>query len=358
MFKCCYEIIYRIKKCFHKYSTVSFNDTDEKTLLKKNRNLKIYQISSSNKFVPQGDFTKMENYDIFYSFLQKPLVKIYIEEIFRPNKEIKSFQIEKVRGIYNQIKNDLEELFKRLGMTLFIPKEIYKLVTFSFDLTGNPATEDDLDAYTPLFLMEWWIYGKSFIKQSKLDKIILLHDIKHVTSEKTQDRAGCPDYNNTRSIILSVKETNIAYIRIVLHHEFFHYIDYADDFSYDDDGWEELNEEGFTYGEGGDTEREWIKLEKDAIGFINHYSTSALEEDRAEIYQYLISCPDEALNNNDYIVSNKAKRMQEFLNTFDKKGIGNPKNNFWANLIDFRKNYIYKEPVFQGNVFNIDKECK
>ena len=77
-------------------------------------------------------------------------------------------------------------------------------------------------------------------------------------------------------------------MRIVLHHEFFHYIDYADDQSYDDDEWEGLNQKGFKYGNGGDSEREWVKLDKNTRGFINHYSTTALEEDRAEIYQYLI----------------------------------------------------------------------
>ena len=86
----------------------------------------------------------------------------------------------------------------------------------------------------------------------------------------------------------------------------------------------------------GDIKRELIKLEKNVIGFINHYSASALEEDRAEIYQCLISCPDEALNNNDIIVSKKAKRIKKFLNEFDKKGIDEEKIIYWANLIDYR----------------------
>ena len=139
-------------------------------------------------------------------------------------------------------------------------------------------------------------------------------------------------------------------MRIVLHHEFFHYIDYADDQSYDDDEWEGLNQKGFKYGNGGDSEREWVKLDKNTKGFINHYSTTDMAEDRAEIYQYLIGCPDEALNNKDIIVRKKAKRIYDFINNFDKVGIGNIKNYFWSNLIDFRKQYPYKEQVFQGNI--------
>ena len=180
---------------------------------------------------------------------------------------------------------------------------------------------------------------------------IFIHNIEYTNSEYTQERAGCPEYETSKSITFAIHERNLAYIRIVLHHEYFHYIDYADDFNYDDDGWDELNQKGFEYGDGGDSEREWIKLEKNQIGFINHYSTTALEEDRAEIYQYLISCPDEALNNNDIIVSKKAKRIQNFLNNFDKEGVGNSKTNFWANLIDYRQKYEYKEKVFQGNIF-------
>ena len=283
-------------------------------------------------------------------FLKKPLVKIYIEEIFLPNKEIKSFQISKIKGIYEQIKEDVTALLDRLNMELYIPKSRYDLSTDFFDITSNPATSTDLDLYTPLFMLEWWIYPKKFIQKANIKTITLVHDIEMTTNSYTQPRTGYPDYKNTKSIIYATHETNFAYMRIVLHHEFFHYVDYSDDQSYDDDGWEKLNQKGFKYGKGGDTEREWVKLDKEIKGFINHYSTTDLAEDRAEIYQYLIGCPDEALNNRDEIVSKKAKRIQNFINDFDKEGIGNIKNNFWANLIDFRKKFPYKEQVFQGNI--------
>ena len=311
----------------------------------------IIQKSSTNDFNLQGDFTKLENYDLFEKFIKIRLVKIFIEEIFRPNKEIKTFQIEKIKGIFKKIEKLLYELFSRLDIELNIPSETFYLESSTFKLNGKPASDSDLDCYTPLLFMEFWIYGKSFIKNSKLKTINLLHNIIYTDSDGTQDKKGFPDYDGSKSLTYAINEQNLAYIRIVLHHEFFHYIDYADDSSYEDDGWEKLNQKGFEYGEGGNSERVWIKLEKNQKGFINHYSTTALEEDRAEIYQYLISCPDEALNNNDIIVSKKAKRIQKFLNNFDKDGVGNYKNNFWANLIDYRQKYVYKEKVYQGNIF-------
>ena len=351
MAKCCSFLVktFKLENCLKNY--IQFVD-EEDSNPPKQTNIVIIQKSSTNEFNLQGDYTKLENYDLFKKFLKIPLVQIYIEEIFRPNKEIKSFQLEKIKGIYNKIEKLLHELFSRLNIDLNIPSSKFYFSCPSFDLECEPATNADLDCYTPLLFMEFWIYGKSFIKKSNLKRINLVHNISYINSEYTQDREGCPEYETSKSITFATHERNFAYIRIVLHHELFHYIDYADDFSYDDDGWEKLNYKGFEYGEGGDSEREWIKLEKHQRGFINHYSTTALEEDRAEIYQYLISCPDEALNNNDIIVSKKAKRIKEFLNNFDKNGVGNEKCNFWNNLIDYRQKYVYKEKVFQGNVFH------
>ena len=354
MSKCIFLLFNRMNECVRKTFLFDdnsyYNHEDETVSLKGSSSFKIIQKSSTNEYVPHGDYTKMENYDIFKKFLNRPLVKIYIEEIFLPNKEIKSFQISKIKGIFNQIKGDIKSLLDRLGMDLYIPDSKYNLSTDFFDLSSNPATSTDLDLYSPLFMLEWWIYPKKFIEKANIKRITFVHDIEFTTNSYTQSRTGCPDYKNTKSLIFATHETNFAYMRIVLHHEFFHYVDYADDQSYDDDGWEKLNQKGFKYGNGGDSEREWVKLEKDIKGFINHYSTTDMAEDRAEIYQYLIGCPDEALNNKDIIVRKKAKRIQNFINTFDKDGIGNIKNNFWANLIDFRKKFPYKEPVFQGHI--------
>lgn len=353
MTKCISLMFNRMNECIRKTflrEDDSYHTHEDEAVSLKNPTFQIIQKSSTNEYAPHGDYAKMENYDIFKKFIKKPLVKIYIEEIFLPNKEIKSFQISKIKGIYNQIKDDIKELLDRLNMDLYIPDSHYTLSTDFFDISCNPATSTDLDLYSPLFMLEWWIYPKKFIQKANIRRITFVHDIEFTTNSYTQSRTGCPDYKNTKSIVYAIHETNFAYMRIVLHHEFFHYVDYADDQSYDDDGWEKLNQKGFKYGKGGDSEREWIKLEKNVTGFINHYSTTDMAEDRAEIYQYLIGCPDEALNNKDTIVRKKAKRIQSFINNFDKDGIGDIKNNFWANLIDFRKNYPYKEAVFQGNI--------
>jgi hypothetical protein len=152
-------------------------DQDSSPKNKNSQKIIIIQKSSSNNFNVQGDYTKLENYDLFKKFLSVPLVQIYVEEVFRPNKEIKSFQLEKINGIFKKIESLLYQLFTRLGLELVIPRSKYNLKSLSFDIDGDPPTQSDLDCYTPILFMEFWIYGKTFIKKSKLKKIILLHNI-------------------------------------------------------------------------------------------------------------------------------------------------------------------------------------
>ena len=71
---------------------------------------KISKIKESNYFKKEN-FTQRNH--LLKKFLNRPLVKIYIEEIFLPNKEIKSFQISKIKGIYNQIKDDIKSLLNK-----------------------------------------------------------------------------------------------------------------------------------------------------------------------------------------------------------------------------------------------------
>ena len=345
--KCCKKKLFNNNNNNFIPLQTSISQQNEPPNFKYNK-LKILQLTSNNEFLPQGIYENMENHDILKSFLSKPLVQTYFNELFRPNKNIKTFQYQKIKGIFTEMKSDMDALFKRFKIKYKIPSSKFKIKTFSYKIESNPCENEDLDMFIPLFFLEFLIYPKSFIKNSKIKQIIFVHDIQFTTPFYSQERAGCPEYQQTKSLILAAAERNFLYIRIVMHHEFFHYVDWIDDNSYEDEVFEKLNEPNFKYGNGGEFEREWIKLDKGTKGFINHYSTTGLEEDRAEIYQYLIGDPDEALNNKDEIVRKKVKRIQEFVNKFDPNGMGNKSNNFWGNLIDFRRKFVYREQVYQG----------
>jgi hypothetical protein len=126
-----------LNQCIKHYINLN-DDQDSSPKNKTSRKIIILQKSSSNNFTFQGDFTKLENYYLFQKFLSIPLVQIYIEEVFRPNKEIKSFQIEKIKGIFKKIENLLYQLFTRIGLELVIPEAKSSLKSISFDIEGDP----------------------------------------------------------------------------------------------------------------------------------------------------------------------------------------------------------------------------
>jgi hypothetical protein len=83
-----------------------------------------------------------------------------------------------------------------------------------------------------------------------------------------------------------------GFIKRTLHHEFFHFVDFAEDDRLDEDRpWSSLNPPGFLYGSGG------ASMQNDPgagqpgeslTGFVNRYATSGLAEDKAEVYASLI----------------------------------------------------------------------
>ena len=53
-------------------------------------------------------------------------------------------------------------------MELKIPEAKYYLSTDTFEITCSPASQRELDIYTPLLMLEWWIYPKKFIQKIKI----------------------------------------------------------------------------------------------------------------------------------------------------------------------------------------------
>ena len=203
----------------------------------------------------------------------------------------------------------------------------------------SPSSTNDLDFYMPLFLFEILLYPKSFIKNSKINSFTFINSLNFVTPDYQQYRAACPEYYKTKSLYLCTKERSPVYIRTVIHHEFFHYVDFIDDGTYDEPKWNKLNYPGFKYGKGGAYEREWKPLDPETKGFLNFYSTTGIEEDKAEVFQYLMSFPEEAFAYKDMIINNKIYYMANFLRDFDTDGMGLPENDFFTNLTKHRKTF-------------------
>jgi hypothetical protein len=106
-----------------------------------------------------------------------------------------------------------------------------------------------------------------------------------------------------------------SYALQVVSHEYWHYLDYIMEgsYDYDDSKWRACNTSGFTYGAGGVTAYDPDSGYKPAFhpksGFITAYSTYGIEEDRAEMFGWLISKPSSVKNLKDSRINCKIKRL-------------------------------------------------
>lgn len=198
-------------------------------------------------------------------------------------------------------------------------------------IDGKAADEGALRAYAPLFVAEFALYPVELVRKARLKRVVLCGEL----SFAGQRRNAIPDWaNDTLYLDVSRGADNKTYLRKVIHHEFFHIIDYRDDGRvYQDERWAALNPTGFTYGSGGRTVqylRTTSVLTTEYPGFLNHYSTTGVEEDKAEVFANLIVDPtyidDRAAQ--DRVIRAKVARMKELLAEFCPE----MDDRFWAQV--------------------------
>lgn len=187
------------------------------------------------------------------------------------------------------------------------------------EIGGKDADRDDLDEYIGLFAKEFSFYPPALVKRTKLTTVVLCRDL----SFAGQLRSAIPDFeHDTLYLDVSRAKDNKTYQRKVLHHEFFHIIDYEDDGSvYEDKDWAALNPPGFKYGDGGKNaqeNRETSVLTDKYPGFLNHYSTTGVEEDKAEIFTHLFvdAAYLDGRSAQDPVLAKKVKAMKHLLAKF------------------------------------------
>ena len=164
---------------------------------------------------------------------------------------------------------------------------------------------------------------------------------------KNQSRKAIPVHHNG-TLYIDPKPEIIYYLQDVFHHELFHIldlrlgqngsggVDWLRHGTFKDSIWENLNNKNFSYGNGGAFNRHesmFISIQTtddDSVvgGFLNKYSTTAVEEDKAEVYAALIRYPDSLFFSEDPIIQSKAKELQRRLQNFYPE----MDDAFWAEL--------------------------
>lgn len=218
-----------------------------------------------------------------------------------------------------QLPSKLDDIAKKFQINIVTSNPAFPTAMTSGKIDGQAADEKSLQEYAHLFAEEFSLYPADLIRRTKLKKVVLCRDL----SFAGQRRNAIPDWEHD-TLYLDVSRGNYSrpYMRKVIHHEFFHLIDYRDDGQiYRDDRWSALNPAGFTYGTGGrnaQNQRSTSVLTAEKPGFVNHYSTTGVEEDKAELFANLIvdHAYVESRVGKDVVLRAKVERIKEQLAEF------------------------------------------
>ena len=208
----------------------------------------------------------------------------------------------------------------------------------------EPINDNDVNYYLPLLILELSMYPKNFFKKIKLKNITLANTIIFHCETYERYRAGLPDYEeDSLSLAFSCKERNITYIRNVIHHELFHYFYFmfVGPFEDKDDLWEMFNPKGFEYHQKSTlwSQKEILSNDyQDNNSFISYFSKTKLEEDKAEIFSFMMTS---GLDVKDLLqregVIGKILYIRQLMEKFDKMEFRQGKGDFWNRAISFKK---------------------
>lgn len=242
---------------------------------------------------------------------------------------------------------ELNKLAKTYKIEIITEKPEFPVKTAHGMIDGKAVDAKTVEKYAPLFIQEFSLYPEAFIKKAKLKRVVFCMALSYAD----QLRAVVPDLeNNTLYLDLKRGDYSKPYQRGAIHHDFFHMIDWLDDFKlYEDDEWTKLNGKDFKYGSGGVNAQNDPKtgvLTDKYPGFLNHYSTTGVEEDKAEVFCHLIINAGYVAERikKDPVLKAKVERMRELLASFCRE----MDDAFWEKIGKVKREDSERWPVGSG----------
>jgi hypothetical protein len=223
-----------------------------------------------------------------------------------------------------------EELRASHEVEILHVREPFRIELGYRTLQGTDAPETPLSAATVVVADELGLYPPELVRKSMLRRVALCGTL-------LENGAPIPSLPNYQRTLLLDVAAEPDFLRRLLHHEVFHFVDLADDGEVLwDPAWERLNAPGFAYGRGGRDMREpGASALTDALpGFLTRYATSALEEDKAETFAFLMVQPELVATRaaTDPVLAAKVQRIREIVAALE------PSMNdaFWARIARHR----------------------
>jgi Putative zinc-binding metallo-peptidase len=207
---------------------------------------------------------------------------------------------------------------EKYGVQVVMKDQTYPVKLHSGLIRATDAQSPDLDRYCTVLAQEFLLYPPGLIRRSRLTQIVLCHALSY----NGQTRAAVPDFEHD-TLYLDVLNGSYSsiYQRVVIHHEFFHIIDYQDDGEvYSDERWARLNPRPFKYGKGGEMMQDDHRsgLPSDVPGFVTGYATSGVEEDKAETFAHMMTIYADVSKRaaTDAVIDKKMSAMKVLLAKF------------------------------------------
>jgi len=193
------------------------------------------------------------------------------------------------RGEESRLDRTFESVEEAYGIVIIRQNPSFPETTRWGKIEGENAAAKDIHRYERLFCEEFSLYPQTLIQKTKLRRVVLCGQLKFVG----QRRYAVPDFeHDTYYLDVGTEYLSASYLRHVIHHDFFHIVDYQDDGRlYEDERWKLLNPPDFRYGNGGAAalnNPDTGALTNKYPGFLTHYSTTGVEEDKAEVFSHLI----------------------------------------------------------------------
>jgi len=234
---------------------------------------------------------------VVFALLVTPSVGLLAAEMRDPNAERVRLAEEAERALRADLiaqglasvegkSADLNRLAE-LGVEVFTPEHAFRLESGGAWLAGEPIAERDRDRVLVTLAHELGRYPAEFLARARLHRLLLCAKLH-------EDSESIPSLPNYHGALLVDVDADAAYLRRLVHHEVFHFADYADDDQLSHDPtWLGLNERDFVYGSGGRFLRTpgAGRFSTEIPGFVSRYATSALEEDKAETFAMRMSEP-------------------------------------------------------------------
>ncbi len=209
------------------------------------------------------------------------------------------------------------------GVRALVASRAFRVSLLDGELRGGEPDAGQARTFLDIVTSELSRYPEAVLDRAGLRYVLLCDSLT-----RDGDRIGSlPNLEST--LVLDVS-TSHDFLRRLIHHEVFHFLDFADDHQLGRDAdWEALNDHFFTYGDGGRHERKpgSARLGSGSTGFLTAYSMAALEEDKAELFSFLMAQPAAVrdASETDPIVRAKVSALRAQVLRFDPHASWLPK---------------------------------